>query len=70
MSKLDEEIRELCLKRGVTFRPWEVTPSEVHRGPCPGNPGTAAYETWPSAQRLRRQLIAELRARSKPEKGN
>jgi hypothetical protein len=58
---IDDRIRELCHRRGMTFRPWEVTPWEVNAGPCPWPQGDCWRETWPAAQALRRQLIAELR---------
>jgi hypothetical protein len=63
MSKptLNDRIRELCNKRGLTFKPWEVEPWDVDDGPSPWPPGTAGATTWPKAQALRRELIAELK---------
>jgi hypothetical protein len=60
--ELNQRIRELCEERGWTFKLWEVHPAEADDGPSPWPPGTGGYESWPKAQKLRRHLIAELKA--------
>jgi hypothetical protein len=70
MTKLDEQIRALCEKRGLTFKPWEVEPWDVNDGSSPWPPGTAGATTWPKAQALRRKLIAELKKTEEPSMGS
>jgi hypothetical protein len=64
MSKptLNERIRELCNKRGLTFKPWQCEPWAVDDGPSPWPPTTAGAVTWTKARALRKELIAELKA--------
>jgi len=62
MTALNQRIRALCQERGLQFRPWEVRPWEVTSGPSPYRPGTAGADAWPKAQKLRTELIAELKA--------
>jgi hypothetical protein len=60
-SNLNDRIRAHCEARGMKFKTWEVTPWDVDDGPSPWPPHTAGARTWPKAQRLREQIIAELR---------
>jgi hypothetical protein len=60
---LNERIRDLCEKRGLTFKPWEVTPWDVDDGPSPWSSSSGGGTSWPKAQALRRKLIAELKKR-------
>lgn len=61
---MNAAIEWLCKARGLTFAPWEFPPpwhSEVE-GPCPFPHYTAGAESWPKAQQLRRQFVAEIEA--------
>ena len=58
---LNERIRDLCEKRGLTFKPWEVTPWDVDRSVAVVLRAAVAGRSWPKAQALRRRLIAELK---------
>jgi hypothetical protein len=63
MTKLNDRIRALCEARGMTFKPWEIPPWDVpDTGPSPWPPTTGGSISWPKAQKLRRKLIAELKA--------
>lgn len=61
--ELDRRIRALCEARGLTFLPHELPPWQV---PAEGEPhhtyppGHGIRKQWPMAQRLRRELEAEL----------
>jgi hypothetical protein len=57
---IDEQIRALCERKGLIFRPWEIHPADVNDGPSPWPRGSAGSENWPKAQKLRKALIAEL----------
>lgn len=59
-DELNRRIEEICTERGLTFAPWECPPWECDEGPSPWPADTAGAELWPKAQRLRRQLIAEI----------
>lgn len=63
-KKLQNRIDRQRARLGV--KPWEVCPLEVDFGPCPWRPGTAAYESWPKAQELKRRWAA-LRAAGAPD---
>ncbi len=65
---LNDRIRAWCDDRGVTFCPWEVHPAEVNGGPSPWPAGTAGADSWPKAQKLRRKIIADLKAAGKEQK--
>jgi hypothetical protein len=54
---LNEDEEEL--DRLLGLRPWEVSPLRAI-GPCPYQPTTMGFETWPKAQALRAQLLAQL----------
>jgi hypothetical protein len=58
-DRLNHAIRELCRQRNYYFRPWETKPWDAW-GPCPYPANSAGGATWAAAQRLRRQLIAEI----------
>jgi hypothetical protein len=50
----------MVLARELGQRPWQVSPLDVHDGPCP-YPGTCAGSaSWPAAQRVRRVLERAL----------
>jgi hypothetical protein len=59
-DELNTQIREICRKRGMAFKPWETHPADADEGPCPWPAGAVGAESWPKAQTLRRQLIAEI----------
>jgi hypothetical protein len=60
--ELNRRIEALCRERDYHFMPHETKPWEVSTdGPSPWPEGCAGALSWPGAQRLRRQLIAELR---------
>jgi hypothetical protein len=58
---LNDRIRELCEKRGLRFRLWEIPPWQANFGPSPWPSQVGGGESWPKAQALRRKLIAELK---------
>jgi hypothetical protein len=62
--RLNERVEALCAERGYSFAPHETPPWAVSAdGPSPwGDRGCAGALTWPAAQRLRRQLVAEIEA--------
>ena len=64
MTRFDlaDRIRAWCEERGLSFKPWEVPPWDVDDGPSPWPPGTGGATSWPKAQKLRRKIIAELKA--------
>jgi hypothetical protein len=62
---LNERIEELCRERGYRFEPHETTPWQCDDEPCPWPGSSAGALSWPAAQKLRRQLIAELRQAEK-----
>jgi hypothetical protein len=60
---LNARIKALCAAKRYQFMPWEMTPWQVHEDTPPpdgGWAGPAWQESYPKAQRLRRQLLAEL----------
>jgi hypothetical protein len=59
-SEADRRIRELCERRGMRFKPWEVPPWRVHSGPSPWPANTAGAASWKPAQRLRQRLLEEI----------
>jgi hypothetical protein len=59
---LNERIEDLCERKELHFGPHEIPPWEADDGPSPYPPMSAGSTTWPLAQRLRRELIAELEA--------
>ena len=61
-TSTNDRIRAWCDDRGLTFKPWEVHPAEVGTGPSPWPAGSAGAESWPKAQKLRRKILAEIRA--------
>jgi hypothetical protein len=64
-EEMDRRIEELCRLKGLTFMPWEVPPWEVQTEGEPHPtypPGHPVRKQWPLAQRLRRELEAELKA--------
>jgi hypothetical protein len=68
--ELDAKIRELCEAKGLKFKPWEIHPADVGDGPSPYSASSAGGASWPKAQKLRRQLIAEIEAdAAKADKG-
>jgi hypothetical protein len=61
VAKIDDEVRELALKKGFAIaKPWEVEPWDCDDGPAPGSRDWAVH--WERAQKLRRELIAEIEA--------
>jgi hypothetical protein len=64
---LNERIEALCEARGLHFGPHEICPWEADDGPCPYSPGSAGALSWPLAQNLRRELIAEIEAQDDVE---
>ena len=64
-AEMDRKVEELCRMKGLNFMPWEVPPWEVQveGEPHPSYPpGHGVRKQWPLAQRLRRELEAELAA--------
>jgi hypothetical protein len=62
---LDQRIRALCEAKGMSFQPHELAPWEVPAEGEPDHtypPGHGVRKQWPIAQRLRRELEAELAA--------
>jgi hypothetical protein len=57
-------IHAWCNERGLTFKPWEIHPAEANDGPSPYPAGSAGGDSWPKAQKMRRKIIAELKARA------
>jgi hypothetical protein len=68
-QELNERIEALCRAKGLTFRPWQVTPWDVDERPSPWGLGSAGTISWPKAQRLRRELIAEIKAQESVPNG-
>jgi hypothetical protein len=64
----DVKIRAWCDEHGLTFKPWEVHPADVDTGPSPWPAGTGGAESWPKAQRLRRKILADIRAAARGAK--
>ena len=60
---LNAKIEALCAFKGLHFKPWECPPWEADEGPSPWPADTAGGGSWPKAQALRRELIAELLAK-------
>jgi hypothetical protein len=65
MTNLDNRIKELCERKGLTFKPWEPEPWEVHEDLPEPTDGTVWSELWPKAVALRLALIRELQAEIK-----
>ena len=61
-SSTNERIRAWCDERGLKFKPWEIHPAAVRRGPSPWPAGCGGAESWPKAQKLRRKILAEIKA--------
>lgn len=61
-DELDAKIEQLCEARGMTFKPWECPPWRAREGHVRPMGGSAWAESYPKAQALRRQLIAEIEA--------
>jgi hypothetical protein len=65
-EELDRRLRELCERKGLRFRPWEMPPWQVRLDEPPPDPDNSWEESYlataPMAQRLRRELKAEIRA--------
>jgi hypothetical protein len=64
-AEMDRRVEELCRAKGLTFAPWELPPwhVQVDDEPHPTYPpGHGVRLQWPLAQRLRRELEAELEA--------
>lgn len=59
---LAARIRAYTERHGMNFKPWQIAPWDADDGPCPFPAGTAGAESWPQAQRLRRQIIKALKA--------
>jgi hypothetical protein len=63
---LDQRVRELCERKGLRFKPWEMPPWQVRLddpSADPDNPWEEGYlATAPMARRLRRELEAEIEA--------
>ncbi len=59
----DAEIKNYCVERGLSFKPWEQVPWLVDDGPCPWAQGCSAAKTWPKAQKLRQEIITVLTGR-------
>ena len=61
--ELNRRIRELCDARGWHFKPWLPAPYLVTCNPEPPKWATGPWRArWPAAARLRRELLAELKA--------
>jgi hypothetical protein len=61
--RLNERIEALCKRKGLRFAPWELTPWSVSDEGPPHSTypaGHPIHAQWPKAQRLRRQLIADI----------
>jgi hypothetical protein len=67
LEQLNARIEGLCARRGLNFGPHEICPWEADDGPCPYSPGSAGALSWPLAQNLRRELIAEIEAQDDVE---
>jgi hypothetical protein len=67
LERLNERIEELCERKGLHFQPHEIPPWDADEGPSPHPPASAGSLTWPMAQKLRRELIAELEAQDDAE---
>ena len=61
---IDARIRAWCNERGLTFKPWEIHPADANDGPSPYPAGSGGGDSWPKAQKMRRKIIAELKARA------
>ena len=61
---IDARILAWCDERGLTFKPWEIHPADANDGPSPWPVGSAGADSWPKAQKMRRKIIAELKARA------
>jgi len=59
-SKTDKMVQKWCDEHGLKFAPWEVHPAEADNGPSPWPVGAAGAVSWPKAQKLRRNIIAEI----------
>ena len=64
-SSINDRIRAWCNEHGLDFKPWEVHPAEAGTGPSPWPAGTGGAISWPKAQKLRRKIIAEIKAADK-----
>jgi hypothetical protein len=63
MSELDEKVKALRLAKGYVVKPWECLPEWVNEeGPPPGWMSKDRQKDYLLAQKLRRELIAELKA--------
>ena len=51
-----------CDEHGLKFAPWEVHPADANNGPSPWPAGAAGAVSWPKAQKMRREIIAEIQA--------
>lgn len=45
-----------ALHRQLRLKPFQVSPLDVHEGPCPFHPSYVASETWAHMQALRAAL--------------
>jgi hypothetical protein len=59
-DELNSKIEQLCVAKGLHFKPHEGPPWQADNGPCPWPAQSAGGESWPKAQALRRMLIAEI----------
>jgi hypothetical protein len=64
----DDKVRDYCVEHGLTFKLWEQHPADVDTGPSPYPVGTAGAESWPKAQKLRRKILADIRAAARGAK--
>jgi hypothetical protein len=61
--EMDQRVRALCEEKGLEFAPWECPPWAVRvDDELPDLGGTYWEQSMPLAQRLRRQLEAEIRS--------
>ena len=61
-DELNERIRAICEERGIFFKPWEMY-RRCRRRRLPASPrDRGRKKSWPEAQQLRRQLVAEIEA--------
>jgi hypothetical protein len=68
-DELNRRIEALCEEKGLTFKVWEILPwwvTEDEVNPYPKT--TGGYESFPKAQKLRRQLVAEIMAAEKAKR--
>jgi hypothetical protein len=61
-SATNQKIRNYCDAHGLEFKPWEVHPADADTGPSPWPAGSGGAESWPKAQKLRRKILADIRA--------